>query len=136
MLRWRASRARAPLLTDQLITTSQNKWKEGWIKLAENWKQIWINSALKWFIYQTKWLKIKCQSRKWISETYKDSAVNPCKRIRVSFAQDSLKCQNWNLRMVGIWTRERSSCSVTKLYNYSETKYPFKSKHWSKMCII
>ena len=31
----------------QLITTSQNKWKEGWIKSDEKWKQTWINSALK-----------------------------------------------------------------------------------------
>ena len=34
------------ILTDQLITTSQNKWKEG-IKSAEQRKQIWINSVLK-----------------------------------------------------------------------------------------
>ena len=32
------------------------------------------------------------------------------KRIRVSFAQDSLKCQNWKIKTVGIWIGERSSC--------------------------
>ena len=60
------------ILTDQVIATSQNKWKEGLIKSAENWKQIWINSALK-FKCSTKWLKIKCQLRRWISETTKIS---------------------------------------------------------------
>ena len=40
----------------------------------------------------------KCQSSKWISETNKDSAAKLCKRIRVSFAQDSLKCQNLNYK--------------------------------------
>ena len=35
------------ILTDQLITTSQNKRKEGGIKSAEQRKQIWINSVLK-----------------------------------------------------------------------------------------
>ena len=51
------------ILIDQVIATSQNKWKEGWVKSAENWEQIWINSALK-FKCSTKWLKIKCQSDK------------------------------------------------------------------------
>ena len=36
-----------------------------------------------------------------------------CKRIRVSFAQDSQKCQNYKLRTVGIWTGERFSYPVT-----------------------
>ena len=49
-----------------------------------------------------------------------------CKRMRVSFAQDSLKCQNWKVKTVGIWIGQRSSCSVTKLYNYPKTNYPFK----------
>ena len=40
----------------------------------------------------------KCQSSKWISKTNKDSAAKLCKRIRVSFAQDSLKCQNLNYK--------------------------------------
>ena len=52
-----------------------------------------------------------------------------CKRILVPFAQDSLKCQNLKVRTVGIKTGERSSFSVTKLYIYSETNYPFKRKH-------
>ena len=35
------------ILTNQLITTSQNKCKEGWIKSAEQRKQTWINAAVK-----------------------------------------------------------------------------------------
>ena len=67
---------------------------------------------------------------------YKDSAVKLCKRIRVSPAQDSLKCQNLKTTNdCGIWKGERSSSSVTRLCNYSEPSYLFKSKHWSKMCI-
>ena len=62
------------LLTDQVIANSQNKWKEGWIKSAENWKQNWINSALKF----------KCSS-KWLKEmnfrNYKDSAGKLYKKI-------------------------------------------------------
>ena len=59
------------------------------------------------------------------------------KRIRVSFARDSLNVNTE--QMVGTWTGERSSYSVNNKYSLvtvSETNYPFKSKHWSKMCLI
>ena len=54
---------------------------------------------------------------------YKDSSAKLCKRIRVSFAQVLLKCQNLKLRTVGICRGQRSSYPVTKLYNYSEINY-------------
>ena len=57
------------------------------------------------------------------------------KRLNSSFLCSGFpKMSKPKTKTVGIWTGERSSCSVTKLYNYSETNYPFKSKHWSKMC--
>ena len=61
---------------------------------------------------------------------YKDSAVKLYKRIQASFVQGSLKWQNknyegWylNRRKIHLFSDQ---CSVTKLYNYSETNYPLK----------
>ena len=38
---------------------------------------------------------------------YKDSALKLCKRIRVSFAQDTLKCQNKNHKRL-VFKQEKS----------------------------
>ena len=49
------------------------------------------------------------------------------KRLNSSFLCSGFpKMSKPKTKTVGIWTGERSSCSVTKLYNYSETNYPFK----------
>ena len=82
------------ILTDQVIAVSQNKWKEGWIKSAENWKQIWINLALK-FKCSAKWLKINVSQGDEFQKLQRFSS-KVVQRIRVSVAHDSLKLQNKN----------------------------------------
>ena len=98
---------------NQLTTTSQNKWKEGWIKSDENWKQTWINSALN-FICSANPNDSKLNFSQ-ANEFRKLTKKAVGKRIRDSLAQDSSKCQNWKLQTVGIWIGERCSCSGTKL---------------------
>ena len=107
---------------NQLTTTSQNKWKEGWIKSDENWKQTWINSALN-FICSANPNDSKLNFSQ-ANEFRKLTKKAVGKRIRDSFAQDSSKCQNWKLQTVGIWIGERCSCSGTKL------QFEFRGNIW------
>ena len=65
--------------------------------------------------------------------TYKDSSAKLCKKIRVSFAQDSLKWRNKNYERLVF---EQAKDPVIQWLTYSETNYPVKSQHWSEMCII
>ena len=52
------------------------------------------------------------------------AVIKSCvKDFQVSFAQDPSKWKK--TKTVGIWTGERSSCSVTKLYNYPKTNHAF-----------
>ena len=47
------------------------------------------------------------------------------KEFEFPLIKDSLKCQNSKTKTVAIWRREWSNCPVTKLYDYSETKFSF-----------
>ena len=38
-------------------------------------------------------------------------------------------------KTVGIWRRERSNCPVTKLYDYSETKFSFLKVNIEVKCV-
>ena len=66
---------------------------------------------------------------------YKDSAVKLCKRIQASFVQGSLKWQNKNYERLVFEQAKDPVIQRTKLYNYSEANFSFKSQHWSEMCI-
>ena len=64
-------------------------------------------------------------------------AVKRCKRIRVSFAQDSLKLQNKNYKRL-VFEQAKDPViqwlSCTELFRW--TNHPCKSQHWSEMCIL